>query len=314
MEINNNPIKKKYNYNPFRKYANKIADRKNKNNPYNIILDGEDTHIPINLPTAIIGEKGSGKTTLIKSIIETTNKKIFNNIYFIYSSLTADQVLPNNVIKIDVNDCDEFLNMLFAAKSIFNSYCKFFKSLDFKTIQAKYNQHKLTEDDILKYVDNNIIKYNKTIINTVKDAHQKIDSIIDMGSKIIEKFSKEFFIGSYKINGFKYDSRDAIIIDDIAIAAKILFRQIKDNPLYEYLTLTRHMRLFILFAGQQIEQVPKTIRREIMCWIISKNTNTELLKGVLSKDTLRQINQHQTELDKFEFVVFNMIDGVIETI
>ena len=51
-----------------------------------------------------------------------------------------------------------------------------------------------------------------------------------------------------------------------------------------------------------------------MCWIISKNTNTELLKGVLSKDTLRQINQQQTELDKFEFVVYNMIDGVIDTI
>ena len=100
--------------NPLRNIANKLADKKNKNNPYNIYINKQDTHIPINLPVSIIGEKGSGKTTLIKAIVEATNKTVFNNIYFIYSSLTSDQVLPNNVIKIDVNDCDDFLSMLFA--------------------------------------------------------------------------------------------------------------------------------------------------------------------------------------------------------
>ena len=69
------------------------------------------------------------------------------------------------------------------------------------------------------------------------------------------------------------------------------------------------MRLMVCFAGQQIEQVPKSIRREIMCWIVSKNTNLELLKGILSKDVLRDITEKQKEIDKYEFVVFNMIDG-----
>ena len=73
--------------NPIRETANKLGKAKQINNAYNIVINGIDTHIPINLPIAIIGEKGSGKTTLIRSIIETTNKKIYNNIYFIYSSL-----------------------------------------------------------------------------------------------------------------------------------------------------------------------------------------------------------------------------------
>ena len=46
-----------------------------------------------------------------------------------------------------------------------------------------------------------------------------------------------------------------------------------------------------------------------MCWIVSKNTNLELLKGILSKDVLRDIKEKQKEIEKYEFVVFNMIDG-----
>lgn len=295
--------------NPIRKIADNINKDNQTNNAYNIKINGVDTHIPINLPIAIIGEKGSGKTTLIRSIIDATNKKIYNNIYFIYSSLTSDLVLPTNITKIDVNDCETFLNVLFEAKSIFNSYCKFFKSLDFKKLQVLYDNGKLTDEDILKHIDNNIIKYNKIAINKITDPHTKIDKIIETGEKILKKFGNKFYIDNYEMNGFKYNDRDAIIIDDIAIASKMLFLGIKDSPIYEYLTLTRHMRLMVCFAGQQIEQIPKSIRREIMCWIVSKNTNLELLKGILSRDVIKSIERTQTELDKYEFAIFNMIDG-----
>ena len=154
--------------NPLRTHANKLADKKHKNNVANIMINNENTNIPINLPTAIIGEKGSGKTTLIKALIETTNKNVFNHIYFIYSSLTSDQVLPPNIVRVDVNDASEFLGMLFEAKSIFNSYISFFRSLDFTVLQRLYDDGKLTEADIMKYVDNNIIKYNKQIINSIQ--------------------------------------------------------------------------------------------------------------------------------------------------
>ena len=308
MYINNN-IKDK---NPLRVYADKLAKKKNKNDINNIIIDNFNTNIPVNLPTAIIGEKGSGKTTLIKSIVEMTNKKVFNNIFFIYSDISDNTV--GDVIKIDVKDCLEFLSVYFASKSIYNSYIDFFKSLNFDKLQKLYNNGKLTEDDILLNVNNNIVKYNKDAFNKIDDPKLKIDNIIETGEKIIKKFSNTFYIGSYRINGFKPDDRDAVIIDDIAIAGKFLFTHIKDNIIYEYLTLTRHMRLFILFAGQQVEQIPKALRREIMAWILSKNTNIDLLNGVLNKDVIRRIQDKQQLIGRFEFVLYNTVDGIISTI
>lgn len=297
--------------NPFRIYANKIVDTKDKNKSSNIRIGNTDTHVPVNLPTAIIGEKGSGKTTLIKSIIELTNEKIFNNIYYVYSTLTTDQIFPPEITKIDVNDCSSFLQKLFKIKSIFNSYYKFFTSIPFKTLQKLYEEGNLKETDVTKLVDNNIVKYNKDELNKLTDPVLKIDAIINNGKNLIRKFSKPFFIDRYQMKGFKYDDRDAVIIDDIAIASSIMFQHIRDNFFYEYLTLTRHMRLFVLFAGQQLEQIPKSFRREIMCWILSKNTNLEMLKGILTKETLRRIVEVQEKLEPYEFVLYNMPDYFI---
>jgi len=294
--------------NPLRKLANDLADTEHKNNINNIFINNQDTNIPNNLPTAIIGDKGSGKSTMIKAIMEGSMKEgIFNHIYFIYSSLSWDEELPTYITKIDINNCDEFLANLFEIKTIFNSYLKLFEAMSNK----QWDDNEIDLDNFLAECDNNVIKYNQDVVNSGMDAHVVIDKIINTGDKIIQKFSKDFYIGNVKVEGLKKDERDAIIIDDIAIAAKVLFRQIKDNPLYEYLTLTRHMRLFVLFAGQQIEQIPKTIRREIMCWLISKNSNIELLQGVLSKRTLTEIENKQTMLQKYEFVLFNCVDGYL---
>lgn len=296
--------------NPLRKIANEVADKKHKNNINNIMINNEDTSIPVNLPCAIIGDKGSGKSTLLKAIMKATyENKTFDHIYFIYSSLSWDDELEPYITKIDVNNCDEFLANLFEIKTIFNSYVKFFERMNKKKYNDNNNKKLL--ETFLKECDNNIIKYNQQIINKGLEEHVVIDKIIDVGDKIITKFSQPFYIGNVKINGIRKDERDAVIIDDIAIASRILFRQIKDNPIYEYLTLTRHMRLFICFAGQQVEQLPKTLRREVMCWLISKNTNTEMLEGVLQKQTLKDIQNKQLQLQKYEFVIFNVADGYL---
>lgn len=306
----NDGLSNKNTMNPLRRVANEVADRKHKNNINNIMIDKEDTNIPNNLPVAIIGDKGSGKSTMIKAIMKSTHdNNTFDHIYFIYSSLSWDEELEPYITKIDVNNCDEFLANLFEIKTIFNSYVKFFEKMNKKKYNDNNNKKLL--DTFLSECDNNIIKYNQNIINKGLEAHVVIDKIIDIGDKIITKFSKDFYIGNVKINGLRKDERDAIIIDDIAIAAKILFRQIKDNPLYEYLTLTRHMRLFILFSGQQVEQIPKALRREIMCWLISKNTNLEMLNGVLQKQTLANIYNKQLQLQKYEFVLYNCADGYL---
>lgn len=292
--------------NPFRTYANKIADVGNKNKTHNIIINGVDTHIPNNVPIAIIGDKGSGKTTLLNSIMELTHKhKIYNHIYFVYTTLSLDQELPKFVTAINVNEAEEFISNLFEIKSIFNSYYKLFHNMTEKQLE--------TLD--LEHIDNNIIKYNSGVINSDMDDKTKIEKIISTGEKILKTFTKRFKLGSVSINGIHYNDMDLLIIDDMAIASKIIFKRITDNPLYEYFTLTRHMRLSIIMSGQQIEQMPKMLRRETQCWILSKNTNLELLKGVLQPQTLKNIYQKQQQItNQYEFVLYNAVDGSLTSI
>lgn len=289
--------------NPFRK--NIKLNHTNKTN--NIIIDGVDTHIPDNLPCYICAEKGQGKTTLIKSIMETCYKnKVFDHVYFIYSSVSIDEELPNYITKISVEESVNFLQKFFEIKSIFNSYGKFFK-------KAKLNDT-INQEQFFKQLDNNIIKYNEGVINQGLDTKVLIDKIIDVGDKIIKTFSKPFKIGSVKIDGLQMNQMDALIIDDIAIMASVLFQNMKNNEIYKYFTLTRHMKLFILLAGQQIDQLPKMLRREIMCYMVSKNTNLELLKGVIPKSVIERIYNKQQDLKKYEFVIYNKEYDTIDII
>lgn len=302
--------------NPLREEADRTADKKNKNKSANIIINGYDLNIPINLPSAIIGDKGSGKTTLIKSLINLSDKyNIFNKIFFIYSPRTWDEELPTNVIKIDINDALPFLSAYFEIKAIYNSYIKYFKKINFSHIQEKENKGKLppegmeriTEEEFLNMTDNNIIKYNQKALNMLKTPQEKFNAVIDTGERIIKKFSKPFYIGLNRIDGIKADDRDLLIIDDIAIASKELFTNIKDNDLYEYFTLTRHMRICPILSGQQVDQIPRFLRREIQAWILSRSTNTELLKGIITQSNLKKINEEQQRLKQYEFIVFNQV-------
>lgn len=295
--------------NPLREEADRTADKKNKNKSANIIIDGYDLNIPINLPSAIIGDKGSGKTTLIKSLINLSDKHgIFNKIFFIYSPRTWDEELPTNVIKIDINDALPFLSAYFEIKAIYNSYIKYFKKINFSNIQEKETQGKLSEEEFLNMTDNNIIKYNQKALNMLKTPQEKLNAVIDTGERIIKKFSKPFYIGINRIDGIKADDRDLLIIDDIAIASKELFTNIKDNDLYEYFTLTRHMRICPILSGQQVDQIPRFLRREIQAWILSRSTNTELLKGIITQSNLKKINEEQQRLKQYEFIVFNQVN------
>mgnify|MGYP003289911715 CR=1 FL=1 len=298
--------------NPLREEADRTADKKNKNKSANIIINGYDLNIPINLPSAIIGDKGSGKTTLIKSLINLSDKyAIFNKIFFIYSPRTWDEELPTNVIKIDINDALPFLSAYFEIKAIYNSYIKYFKKINKTTRrdgeERPDGQGKLTEEKFLNMTDNNIIKYNQKALNMLKTPQEKFNAVIDTGERIIKKFSKPFYIGLNRIDGIKADDRDLLIIDDIAIASKELFTNIKDNDLYEYFTLTRHMRICPILSGQQVDQIPRFLRREIQAWILSRSTNTELLKGIITQSNLKKINEEQQRLKQYEFIIFNQV-------
>lgn len=319
-----------------RKIINETA-QKNKNitskaQIKNIYIKNEDTHIPLNLPTAIIAEKGSGKSTLLKALMNATYKNTFNHIYFIFSSLSWDEELPSYITKINIDESEKFLSNYFAIKSLYISYTNFILKLN------QINNEKITNKELLKQIieaaDNNIIKdnqtefsfltyflknYEKTHNALIRESDENkvnryIEQLINKSTKFVKNYSKDFYIDNIKLDGIRKEDRDAIIIDDIAIASKVLFKQLKDSSIYKYLTLTRHMNLCIIFAGQQIEQIPKYIRREIMCWIFSKNTTLDLLDGVLSNQVMQRISMKQTKLSRYEFALYNSVEDFITII
>ena len=298
--------------NPLRTHANKIA-KKTSATTENIEIDNVDTHIPNNLPCAIFGDKGSGKSTLLRSIIDLTNKTIFKHIFFVYSTLSIDEEFPDGVIRIEVSRSELFLYNLFEIKAIYSSFMKFF-------IAINKESHKLSSDEefsefILSNLDNNINTYCSDILNSDFNKQVKVDRIIQVGETIISRYSKSFDIDGILIpNGFGYHDLDALFIDDIAIASKILFKRITDNPLYQYFTLTRHMGLAIFMSGQQVEQLPKSLRRETQCYLFSKNTQLELLNGVISKRIMNEIVIKQSELEPYHFVVYNVVEGFVGVI
>lgn len=298
--------------NPFRQHANSIATKTHATTE-NIVINGIDTHIPNNLPVAIFGDKGSGKSTLLKSIIDLTAENVYKHIFFVYSTLSIDEDFPAKVIRIEVTKSESFLCQFFEIKAIFASYVKFFKLIDGKS--SSLNSDETFCKYVLEHIDNNISQYCDDVINGDFVAEVKVDKIIDIGSKIIEKYSKTFNINNIVIeDGLNMDDLDALFIDDIAIASKILFRRISENPLYQYFTLTRHMNLSIFMSGQQVEQLPKPLRRETQCFIISKNTQLELLQGVISKRNIFNIIHKQKELKPFTFVLYNVVEDYIGTI
>ena len=298
--------------NPFRQRANSIATKTHATTE-NIVIDGIDTHIPNNLPIAIFGDKGSGKSTLLKSIIDLTAESVYKHIFFVYSTLSIDEDFPTKVIRIEVTKSEGFLSQFFEIKAIFASYVKFFKIVRDK-------EAGLSSDDsfckfVLEHIDNNIAQYCDDVINGDFANEVKVDKIIDIGTKIIDKYSKTFNINGIVIeDGLNMNDLDALFIDDIAIASKILFRRINESSIYQYFTLTRHMNLAIFMSGQQVEQLPKSLRRETQCFIVSKNTQLELLQGVISKRNIFNIIHKQKELKPFTFVLYNVIEDYIGTI
>lgn len=307
--------------NPISQQAKKIAEeaktkdkQEAKIKTETIRINGFDTNINNNVPCVILGDKGSGKTTFLKSFIELTNKTTFSNIFFIYSDINGDEDLPPYVIRININSSLEFLSNYLEVRNIFNSYVKFFKGINFKELHKEAEEGTIKAETFLKNLDNNISKYNKTIINSDEPPKIKIDKIINTGERLLKTFSKPFTIADISLPGLKYGTLDALFIDDIAIASKILFETRTNNNIYTYMTLTRHLNFFFCLSGQQVDQVPKFMRREVMTWIMSRNTSTELLKGIIPQQTLKEITQQQANLKPYQFLVYNTISTNITTI
>ena len=315
----------------FRRYKD-IGDGNPLNVAQNIYLDNENSYIPQNLPTFIIGSKNAGKSTFISTIIKAEhNNEIYKRIFYIYSDhvdTTLAETCHESLVRIPLKHCIRFISEYFKIKAEYMSWIKFIykNGLYFKeTVPDVLEMTKIYTDNIIdEYIRNNINintpnsshpVFNKD--NPKKETQPSNHKLKEYACKFIEKYSEKFELNIdsviYHIDGLRYDQYDQLIIDDIGVAADYLFpTNVNKSPLYKFLTISRHILLGTIIAGQDTLQLPKYARKEINTYLFGVGINIDDVdKTNIPKQKQRDIIKEYNNIKQYDFIIYNGIDNVI---
>lgn len=320
------------------KYRNK-SNGTALNVAQNIVIDGQDTNIPLNVPTFIVAAKNGGKSTLISTLINAEKvNNIYKRIIYIYTdhvdSTLADQCHVQ-ILRIPLDHSIEFIRTYFKRKSEFISWTKF---LDVNLKNGLINTSLNPKDEKIKlsdlttqYTDNIIDSYVNNCIyipgrtesedkNKAPEYDEKVKDlsppvqILEYAKHFLTKYSKNFKIvienTTYYIEGLLYNQYDQLIIDDVGVAASYLFpHSVDKSPLYRYLTITRHIMLGIIIAGQDIMQLPLYARKEINTFVlgVGLDINTVANTNIL-KNKQKEIIGDYPSVKPFDFLIYNGIN------
>lgn len=324
------------------KYRNK-SNGTALNVAQNIVIDGQDTNIPLNVPTFIVAAKNGGKSTLISTLINAEKvNNIYKRIIYIYTdhvdSTLADQCHVQ-ILRIPLDHSIEFIRTYFKRKSEFISWTKFLdvnlrNGLINTSLNPKDEKVKLS-DLTTQYTDNIIDSYVNNCIDdknkdNAQDFRQRVEEktvqspnmkdlspaaqILEYAKHFLTKYSKNFKIvienTTYYIEGLLYNQYDQLIIDDVGVAASYLFpHSVDKSPLYRYLTITRHIMLGIIIAGQDIMQLPLYARKEINTFVlgVGLDINTVANTNIL-KNKQKEIIGDYPSVKPFDFLIYNGIN------
>lgn len=321
-----------------KKYKN-IGKGTSLNIAHNIEVDGEDIGIPKNLPTFIIGSKNAGKSSLISTLIRAeTENEVYKRIIYIYTDhvdTTLAESCHDTIIRVPLAHCIQFITEYLKIKAEYMSWIKFIE---------KNNLEKDTEPPPIStltktYTDNIIDEYirNNLNINTPKAVAPKTSQITGAilenerknhpNHKIKEhaiafvlKYSEDFDITIegvvYHMEGLRFDQFDQLIIDDIGVAAAYLFPVTQSkSPLYKFLTISRHVLLGTIIAGQDTLQIPKYARKEINTFLFGVGISIDDVdKTNIPKNKQENIKRIYQEIKQYDFVAYNGINNSIDYI
>lgn len=228
--------------------------------PMNIHNNEQSTIFPLNTPFAIVGQKGSGKTYLMSSIIQFAYKnKNINRVIYIYADNvdnTIIRALPRTAIMLVPKElASMFLNKYLKKKTKFTSCFNFLKSyLSYKKVHK--NEPEL--DDLY---------YDNLLNSIIKDKQLKsINQIKSYCNKVITKYMNNtqlnFMNGRYVYNlgRFTVNDFDMIVIDDIAQFETLFGTTRNNSPIYKYFTITRQNKTTFYMTAQEIKQIPRMLR------------------------------------------------------
>lgn len=320
-----------------KKYKN-IGDGNPLNVAQNIYIDNESIFIPKNLPTFIIGSKNAGKSTLISTLIKAeTFNKTYKRIFYIYTDhvdTTLSETCHETLIRIPLEHSIKFITEYFKIKSEYMSWVKFIdkNNLDEESQEVPPIEQltKIYTDNIIdNYIRNNLNinspnsqrpALNKNPSNTILENENKKSPNMKIKAHAIEyilKYSENFDIiidgVNYHMEGLRYDQFDQLIIDDIGVAAPYLFpTTISKSPLYKFLTISRHILLGTIIAGQDTLQIPKYVRKEINTYLFGVGIAIEdCEKTNIPKNKTVEIIKLYQEIKQYDFIIYNGLDNII---
>jgi hypothetical protein len=313
----------------FNNYKN-IGDGNPWNVAENIHINEEDINIPLNLPTFIVGSKNAGKSTLISTLIKASSEnQIYTRIIYIYSdhvdSTLAEQCHVS-LIRVPLNASIKFLTEYFTIKTEYMSWVKFLEKNEDVIATGIYKLETLLsnyQDNIIdNYIRNslNANKTNKQQNKEIQGYRSPSSKIVSFAESFIEKYSQEFEIViddiSYYIEGLRYYQYDQLILDDVGVSSEYLFpTNINKSPLYHFLTISRHILLGTIIAGQDTLQLPKYARKEINTYIFGVGVAiADIDKTNIPKNKQKEIIKLYQTLKQYDFIIYNGLNNSISTI
>lgn len=294
----------------------------------NIFIEETDTGIPKNLPTFIVASKNGGKSTLISSLISACKQNdVYARIIYIYSDhvdSTLAETCHELLIRVSLGHSVQFITQYFQIKTEYMSWIKF---LDYN-VQANNitldNGPVVDLNELLKtYTDNIVDNYVRNYLNiredrTTKETHAPEVRIYEHAKEFIKKYSQEFRITIdglvYHIQGLGFDQFDQLIIDDVSAAADLLFpTTVRKSPLYPFLTVSRHILLGTIIAGQDLQQIPKYARKEINTYMFGIGLDiTGIALTNIPKNKQKEIMKEYQQIQQYDFIQYNGIENTVK--
>lgn len=327
-----------------------ISNGNSLNVGQNILIDDVDIGIPLNLPTFIVASKNGGKSTVISTLISAERKNdTYKRIIYIYTDhvdSTLAETCHETLIRVPLNQSIEFISEYFKIKSEFISWIKFLDH-NFKagniTNELTLSNEKITISDLLRvYTDNIIDAYVRNTLNINKkkttatpniynninpqvlgqnentqEPNPPTTQILMNACYYIEKYRKRFEIiidhTTFYIDGLEFNQYDQLIIDDVGVAAPYLFPSTQaKSPLYKFLTISRHILLGTIIAGQDILQLPKYARKEINTFMLGVGLDISTIETTnIPKNKQREIFADYPSVKQYDFLLYNGLNNII---
>lgn len=274
------------------------------------------TLFPLNTPCTFVGQKGSGKTYLLASVVQYAYRnKLIKRLFYIYAEnidTTLSRAIPKKFMyAIPKTIASQFLIKFLRKKTKFTSCFNFIES--YKHLNGK---HKMDEkiDNIPIYWDNLLdsISKNKRL--------QLLGQMIKYAERVVNKYMRGTqltFNGKYHYNlgRFSVDDFDMIILDDIAQFQDLFGERRNKSELYPYFTITRQNKTTFYLTAQEVKQLPKMFREMLGAIVLLNGTNMNDIDELkLDRDVINLFKQEFLTLKNHEGILYNFNDKEFEII